>query len=307
MLSNTEKAVLATLTYSDIFDYPLKIRQIHAFLIGRKISIGQLSKVLQTMIMRGDISRRNNYYFLNGKSRSLVLRKRREQESKKKIKSARIVAGILGRIPTVRLIGVSGSLSMLNADKRDDIDLFIITSKNTLWFTRFIVNIVLMVLGNKRSKDDSFGMDRICPNMFISADSSLFLKNRNQFTAHEIAQLKILVNKNQTYQKFITANKWVFKYLPNFLPNFEFLRENKIDNLSDRVLRFSDLVFFKLQFFYMKSRVTSERISLGQAWFHPKDKTTLVLSLFRSRRTSYIKSLYRAEFEAKSLLQDIDI
>jgi hypothetical protein len=41
----------------------------------------------------------------------------------------RLYLKILSFFPQIKLIGLSGSLAMMNADKDDDIDLFIITAK----------------------------------------------------------------------------------------------------------------------------------------------------------------------------------
>ena len=71
--------------------------------------------------------------------RKSITRIKREQISKKKLQIARKAAKILGKISTVRFVGVTGALAMFNANIDSDIDLLIITSKNRLWLTRLCV------------------------------------------------------------------------------------------------------------------------------------------------------------------------
>lgn len=277
-----EKSIIKTLAYSDIFDYPLKAREAVKFFIGPKTSSKKIARGLEGAFRTGLIGKNKGFYCLNGRYNLTRVRRIREKESKKKMQIASKAARILSFLPTVKLIGISGSLSMNNSQKRDDIDLFIITSSNLLWTTRFLVNLILLVFRLKRGRDASFGVNKICPNMFVSLASLEIPKNI--FSAHEVAQMKVLMNKARTYEKFLYKNKWVLNFLPNAFEAVP-IQQRQEGNI---LLKAIDRIFYRVQFLYMKKKITTERISQDAARFHPKDKTEFVKSLYVLKYKSYI-------------------
>ena len=284
MQNNIKESIIKTLSYSDVFDYPLNKSEVYKYYIGERTEEEKVYFMLEEMAKEGVISKKDDFYFLNGRQNLVLLRKERESISFKKWTLAKKIAKILGLIPTIKLIGISGSLSMNNCELRDDVDLFIITKAGSLWSTRFLVSILLILLGKKRSRNDSFGINMVCPNMFLS-ENSLGIK-QNIFTAHEISQLKTIVSKNGTYEKFINENAWVLNFMPNAFKVG--LASGKSENHS---FNFLDNIFYKIQYFYMKKRITTEKISREFALFHPKDKTAFATELYETKFTSYIAYL----------------
>ncbi len=285
------KNIIKTLSYSDVFDFPLTKKEIYKYYIGEKIAESDFNSSMNDLIEAGFISKKSSYYFLNGKYKNYTLRTKRKKESRRKMMIAKKVASVLSFLPTIKLIGVSGSLSMNNCDRKDDIDLFFITSSNTLWLSRLVVNIALLVMGIKRSRLDSYGIDRICPNMFLSEDNLKI--DSNLFTAHEIAQLKVLVNKDGVYQNFLSTNKWVLKTLPHSINV-----ENRLVNRSEnKYLKVLDRFFYTIQSIYMRKNKTIEKVSVNRAAFHPKDKTSFVLDLYKKRYKNYKNTLFFVNFD----------
>ncbi len=288
--------ILRALTYSDIFDYPLTLNQIVKYQIGAKYSYKKISDQLMKLVRDGMIVEKSNLFFLNGREKNLHIYKNRKKESIKKWDKAREAVRLLKFIPTLKFIGVSGSLSMNNAGKHDDIDLFFITAENTLWMSRALVCLILFLKGIKRNKSETIGIDKICPNMFLS-ESNLAIE-RNIFTAHEIAQLAPVLNRNLTYEKFLNENRWVKDLLPNAF-DIRFKTKDKRENLViSNCLGFIDRIFFVIQYLYMRRHITIEKISQNSAKFHPKDKTKFVTDLYKKRYKTYKK-----RFEEKSFPQ----
>lgn len=290
------QAIIKTLSYSDVFDFPLQKRELWKFLNSRTaIGKDSFNHILDQMINTKMIQTKKGFYFLNGRKKIISTRLRRKKISSNKLGIAKKAAKILSFIPTIKLIAVSGSLSQKNAKKEDDIDFFIITKSSTLWITRFFVNILLIMTGYKRSREDSHGMNLICPNLFISEDElTLPLARRNLFSAREIAQLLTLFDRKNTYKKFLPANIWV----KNYLPNTKISRE-KLNCIIDsgKILNFLDRIFYAFQFLYMENRITGEEIRQKAAYFHPKNKGEIILKLYKMRYKKYVKNI----------LQDIDI
>lgn len=222
-MTEVQKAILRTIVYADIFEYPLSEKEIYRFLISNfqfsRHAVGQAISNFQKNLenLNSKIQKKNNLYFLKGREEIVEIRQKREKESEKKIKITQRIANLLKFIPTIKLVGITGALAMNNANKDDDIDFLIITAKDRLWITRGLVVVLLRILGIYRRPNKI--KDKICPNMFLD-ESHLLIPKQEQdlFIAHEVCQLKPLWNKNQMYNQFIKQNLWVKKYLTNWKP-----------------------------------------------------------------------------------------
>lgn len=214
-----KKEILQTLSYADVFDYPFSTSEVWKFLISqRKTRVKDVQRVLSRMSADLKlIDADNKYFFLKGRKEIIETRRKREAWSKPKIKLAEKIAGILRKIPWVKMIGVTGALAMENSNKEDDIDLLIITSKNRLWLTRGLVVTFLRLTGLYRRPGKI--KDKICPNMLLDEGHlAVPKKEQDLFSAHEVCQLKVIWEKDETYQKFLKENQWSRKFLPNWKP-----------------------------------------------------------------------------------------
>lgn len=288
-------AIIKTLSYSDVFDYPLRKQELWKFLnIKARVNRISFHKVLNQMVHSGKIEAKNRYYFLNGRGQIISERLKRKRISIGKLEIAKKAAKILSLIPTIKSIGISGSLSLKNATPADDIDFFIITTHNSLWITRFFVNVLLLLAGHKRSPRDLHGMNLVCPNLFLSESGfSLPVSRQNLFTAREIVQLYILFDRDNTYKKFLSANSWIKNYLPNIkVPKRKYVYKDR----NRSILNSLDKIFYAFQFLYMSNRITGEEVKREAAYFHPQNKGKIILKIYKMRYKKY----------SKDILQDID-
>lgn len=295
--NNLTRDIFKTICYADIFDYPLTKTELYRFLISKeKVSKKDFFKILDTQFGLGKYG---SYYFLNGKKSLVTERRKRGIESRKKIEKARRIAGLISFLPWVKFVGLSGSLSMNNSRKHDDIDLFIITSKKRLWTTRLLIVVFLVLLSEKRKRNDLLGRDKICLNMLLSEDAiSMPKKLRNLFTAHEVVQVKPLFNKDNTYEKFLDANRWTREFLPNATQYVSdvFSNTQEQTSFSNMLLNAVEVLLFGLQYLYMRSNITSEVVTNSVARFHPKDMKGYVLSLYKLK----CKAIFEANFTKKT-------
>ncbi len=212
-----EKAILKTLAYADIFDYPLKAWEIHKWLVGKKSSLSEVEKALKRDSLVLKVKSREGFYFLKGRKSLVKKRMARERQSAKYLRQARLIARLFKGMPSVKLVGISGNLAMENSEKSDDIDLFIITSKNKLWLTRLSLLLILSLIGKRRERGDSRprAAGKICVNLLLEEDN-LAQKNKDLYTAHEVLQMRVLWQRGDVYSKFLEQNDWAFKFLPNW-------------------------------------------------------------------------------------------
>lgn len=265
------KRNIAGIIYHNVFDYPLTVFEIEKWTIG-PLALKEVK-----------ITGRNNRINKNFTKRIL-----KEKISRQKLLIAKKAAKIIGKIPTVRLVAVTGALAMMNATDESDIDLMIITRVGTLWTTRFLTYLVLSVAGFPlRKPRDTAQKDKLCLNIWLDETSLAWnIKDRNIYTAHEIAQIIPLVNKFETYQKFLVENKWILGYWPNAV-----VIEDKISNKKGKekiygkvstIGAFIEKFTFWFQFHYMKKKITREIIIPQRAIFHPNDWGALVLKKLSS-------------------------
>ncbi len=247
------KSEMASVKYHGIFNYPLTKEEIKKWSVGKKGLIG-IKKSRYITKTNTDFKERNF----------------REKISEEKIKIAQKASGLLKKIPTIKGIFITGALAMKNADKNSDIDLMIITRKNLLWLTRPFVYLVLGIMNyGVRRPNDINQKDKFCLNIWLDELALSWGKcDRNIYSAHEIAQVIPIVNKENIHQRFLQKNRWILDYWPNSVrieDTKDKIKGNvKINNLLERIS-------FWIQYRYMKRKITREKIDLHKAIFHPKD------------------------------------
>jgi len=198
-----ERAIVQTVAYADVFDYPLTADEIHRYLIGVPAGRGSIRGLLGARVPDG-LSRSGRYFTLAGREASVETRKRRMTEAAEYWRKAVHYGRRMSHLPFVRMVAVTGALAMdNNAD--GDIDYLIITEPGRLWLCRALIVAVVRVAALK-------GTD-LCPNYFLS-ERALILEERNLFTAHEVTQMVPLAGM-ATYQHLRDLNRWTDTFLPN--------------------------------------------------------------------------------------------
>lgn len=278
-----EHAILRTIAYADVFEYPLHADELWRFLItSQKTSGNAFKKAISGLLKKKHIVMVNNLYCLPQHKKYAAQRHTRQQHVSHKMDIARRAVRLLSYIPTVFFIGVSGALSMENAPEDDDIDFFIITAANSLWITRLLCVCILDFFRLRRKPKTLNVSNKICLNMFMEvSDLAIGDPERDLYSAHEVAQVKPLLNKYHTYEHFLAVNKWVLNLLPN-----AFVLTKKQKSYSPKsvwVLEKLNVLCKQIQLRYMKKRRTLEVISDSVARFHPKDARSWVLKEYEKR------------------------
>ncbi len=278
-MEQNKKSVLSTLIYSDIFDYPLKTTELEKYCIGKCTDI---EKTLAALVRSKEIIHEHDLYCLRGRGEIIAKRLQRQKMSNKKLQLALQITKFLQIIPTIQLLGISGSLAMENAEEDEDIDIFVITKAGTIWTTRFFVLLLLQLIGKRRKWNDKHSRDSICANMFVD-ESNLMLpiNKQNLFTAHEVIQMKPIFDRNNTYKKFLFSNQWIKQFLPSIhisrivLPNYQ--KHNS----------WIEKMFKTFQMWYMHRHRTTEYITDTILAFHPENQEKRVLDELRKKLKTY--------------------
>jgi len=266
-------AMIATISYADIFDYPLTEEEVRIWLpYVRKYSRRSLKKMY------------SSYHFGRGQFET---RKKRAVWSADKWVYARRVAKLLKIIPTIKLIGITGGLTRFNARDADDIDFLIITAPKTLWVTRGFSTILLDLFRLRRRPSDTKLRNLICLNMFMGEDGLMVpLKEQDLFTAHEVLLMTPLWERDGAYRKFLQANRWVRRFLPNAWDEKVKSQKSKVKSgKSYNSFSILEPVAQFIQLRYMNSRRTTEVISDKVIRFHPRDARVWIKRELKERLT----------------------
>jgi hypothetical protein len=207
--SDVETAVLQAVAYGDIFDYPLTAEQIHRYLVGVRSSPSAIRDLLDMLgngsALSGQLECSRGYYFLPGREEIVDTRLRRAEISARAWPMARRYGAVISGLPFIRMVAVSGALTMDNMEADTDIDFFIVTEPGRLWSSRAMVVAVVQVAARNGHT--------ICPNYFLSRQC-LALPKRNLFTAHELAQM-VPIYGLDVYYRMCHLNSWAYRFLPN--------------------------------------------------------------------------------------------
>lgn len=202
-----DEAVLRTLLYADIFDYPLKPAEIHHYLMEYTAAPETVLAALENSSwLANRITRVNGYVTLKDRAAIGPLRDERQRRSAALWPFARRWAYYVGCLPFVRMVGLTGALAVNNSPPEDDIDLLIVTAPGRVWLARALA-VGLVYLAR--------GLDGVvlCPN-YVLAQTALAQAKRDLFTAHDLAQMVPIVG-HAVYAELRAANPWLERYLPH--------------------------------------------------------------------------------------------
>lgn len=205
-LNDGHLAILKSIIYSNIFDYPLTYDELYHFVMEKKLTKDQFNSLLFKDLIPTYITTTNNFFTLVNREKIIQKRKSKMGFSEEKWKQAYTMSYILSHFPFIRMICVTGSLIFNNLkNKDDDIDFFIVIERNHLWKTRLFIYTFVRFMA-------LFNIE-ICPNYIIS-DRNLELNDRNFYSARELKQM-IPIYGQEVFENIIYANKWVDDYYPN--------------------------------------------------------------------------------------------
>ena len=212
--SMLQRAIISTMAYADVFDYPLTLHEIHWYLWGIRTTQEAVADVLRAEHLRpGCLSyvasdrhdHQAGYYTLPGREAIVELRRQRTQVAVSLWRKARSYGQLIAQLPFVRMVALTGSLAVGNVERGSDIDYLIVTAPGRLWLCRACV----LAIGRWASRHD----DTICPN-YILSENALAFENKSVYTAHEFAQM-IPVYGLDIYHRMRECNLWVQGFLPN--------------------------------------------------------------------------------------------
>ena len=201
-----ELAVLRSVVYASLFDYPLEPAQLETSLIGVGADAAAIERWWRdSELLQAAIEYRDGLYFPAGRSDLARTRERREALSRELLGRDRRILSLIANMPFVRMVALSGSLAHLNAEGSADLDLFVITAPHRVWSVTVATVVVSKLLGWRK---------RLCMNYVVS-EHALGIEPRDLFSANQIIHLRPMVG-GDVFTRFLEANPFVRGFYPNF-------------------------------------------------------------------------------------------
>jgi hypothetical protein len=202
-----ELAVLRSVTYAGLFDYPLTLEQLHESLIEVRADAEAVASWWRnSALLQATVEYRDGLYFPYGRSDLIGTRARREILSRELLVRDRGILSFVQAMPYVRMVALSGSLAHLNGESSADLDLFVITAPHRVWSVTVSLLAIAKLFGWRR---------RMCLNYVIS-ERALGVEPKDLFSANQIIHLRPL-SGGEVFTRFVEANAFVRTAYPNFV------------------------------------------------------------------------------------------
>jgi hypothetical protein len=267
-----QHAVLATLSYTHQFQYPLSTRQVWRRLISYVAKESEVKIALKVLVKAGKVQQdaRTGWWQLSTAYSLSRHRLRGQRRGRYKVGEVRRVCQVLGAVPWVEAVLVTGSLAMGVAAVNDDVDFCLIVRPKRLWLTRALVGIWATLMGKRRSwrgeEPNSW-----CFNLWLDTDHlRVEPQDRSLYSAYEVTQAKWVWERGGWKERWLAENGWVKNWLPQAEVESR-APQRHAESSSNFLLDWLDHVSFRLQWWYMRPHHTRERVERGAAFFHPRD------------------------------------
>lgn len=217
--NNIVGAVVKTIAFFNLFEYPMTALEIWRSL-SIKCNFPDIIKVLEHLTKNNIIAGSEGFYYLAWQQKNLITRKRRYNHTNRKFKRVKWVVYLFRFIPWIKMIAVGNMIGANNLKDKGDIDIFIITTAQRVWLTRFSCSTITKIL--KLRPRPGQEKDAICLSFYISEDQlnikNLLLHDNDIYFINWLLGLYPVYDKDDTYNKFIQANKWWQAEKPNWRP-----------------------------------------------------------------------------------------
>lgn len=249
-VSKIEKAILDTLIYFDIFNFPLTSFEIWKNLYSKeKCELWEVIKTLnESEFLKTKLEQRESLYFLKGKEENIQKRKDNYIHTHYKYKKGLKFIKLISCFDCIKSIFIVNSMAIDNAKDGSDIDLFVITQKNKIWIARFISVLLAKMLRLRPNEETK--KDKICLTIFLD-EQDLNLKrvcaNNDIYYIYWINQV-VPIYDNGIYKDFIKQNSWsteniqnIFEYNVGYKRKIEDKKIKKTQRKISKIFSFNFL------------------------------------------------------------------
>jgi hypothetical protein len=185
--------------YHDIFHHPLTVEELAA-LCGP-----QTPAAIAAAVARGALESDGRLVWRRGRAGDCERRRKRSEAAERLWSRARASARVLGTLPFVRGVLVTGSMSKRSAAEGGDIDFLLLVEPGRVWTTKALIQ------GVRRALPE-WARAASCANYLLSTDA-LAVTPQTMYTAVELATAIPMANP-EACVALVDANPWVRRFVP---------------------------------------------------------------------------------------------
>lgn len=224
MNKKLEQAILDTIAYFDIFDYPLTHFELHTFLYsenGKSEAFDVLENELASNeSLKEALFLKEGFVGLIGREEIIATRQMRYIESHAKFRIVKKFVRFARHVPYVEFIAACNNLAFFNAKKNSDLDFFIVVKKGMVPVTRFLT--VLITIFFFKRPSEQHHKDTVCLSFLVDSEhvnvAPLRLPTGDIYMSYWYATLQpMYVRSMNVYASIQGENRVLLRDLPNYL------------------------------------------------------------------------------------------
>jgi len=282
---------LETIVFFDLFDWPLTQNELFKLARG-------------TAPYSRFIEQEGGFIFLKGRERLVKERWRKEKQAASLWRKTRRFISFLAVFPFVRAIFVSNTLAYNNAKAGTDIDLFIVIRQGQLWFSRFLISLWLLLLGEKRQGKRI--ADKFCLNFFVTEEtldlSKVQIPGGDPYLDYWLFTLSPVFDYG-VLPRLVSANSWLKERFPWYGRSVYSPPLTRVSSATRAPQFLGELIFYlllgplweQLLRVLQLARIRSKQKSLPPAEvasdsmlkFHPQDKREAIRKTLQNKMKKY--------------------
>lgn len=254
----TDHAILKTLAYAGLFQFPLTVAELHQRLMEVRLVRDELEARLGSPFLQERLERSGEYVFPRGQAGWIELRRERRAHTERLLARHARILSMVKAFPFVRLVALSGGCAHDNA-MDGDVDVFLVVRRRRAWTVTLALMVLAKVLGLRRT---------LCVN-YVVDEAALALPETDRFTATEMTALRPLAGR-QAYLDLLAANPWVAGHYPNAADGREArlqevpeTRRRLPERLLEVVAPALERLAHALLGWHLRKRVVGEGVSLS--------------------------------------------
>ena len=305
--TDLDRAVFFTLVYSNVFTFPLTLKEIQdrlprvwdwSFLTGQKTFSHQpalprsltaikksLSKLLAAHKLEKQSVKRVTYYYLAGHEANVQQRMNRKQAHQLRQAALIDFLEVVKQVPGILAVAITGSTAVANAKLDDDLDFLIVTKANHLWLSRLYLLVLAKLLGKRVQLHQVDQQQAWCFNLWLDETSlAVFKHNFSIYQAYEAKQLQWLLDKGQISDKWWEANQVLDQLvkLPSSSGHEKVNREQALVSLAN-------FLVYLLQrgYRYLKFGQENFKVDLHQAYLNDVKRQIVIFNQVERLMSEY--------------------
>ncbi len=222
-----EQAILRTIVFFDIFQYPLTTTQVWRLLYDpeqklERVNLLSIEKCLINLQKQGIVKNNSGFWQLASSSEYLSVRQERYCLAAYKLRKVLRWVKLFILLPSVRFIAIVNSVGYRNPQITDDIDLFIVARRHKLWLTRFWLTGLAKVFGLRPTV--SHQQDGLCFSFYLSDNhltmTDLMIAKEDVYFHFWFTQMTVLFDDG-VGKLLVEANNGWLKNFPNLKLNLK--------------------------------------------------------------------------------------